>query len=304
MKNLKLILFLMFTFFYLGIMQAIASDPGSSALTILETPIGTRTYSMGDTGVSIADDSEAVYINPAGLLQLKASEFGGVYYNGFCDTMFIAAQYAHPFLKDSGTIGFSIISMNSGEIDLNYSTGLTERLDGESTMVFSGSYAYQILRKIKMGVNLKIINSKFLENNSTTAAAGDIGILTDFLDEKVNAGLVINNIGSKAKYLNVSHSLPVGIKFGASTELNIKEQYPLLLAFQLNRLSDNRFIFNFGTEFEPFTGSALRAGYQIGEDTSLFTFGMGVKVKDYKIDYAISPQEISTTHRISFMIKM
>src|SRR5262245_51211520 len=72
---------------------------------------------MANAFCALADDVYSAYYNPAGLVQIKRSEFTAFYsrlYAGLSDNSTIARSYvgyAHP-LKKYGTVGFSFLSLD------------------------------------------------------------------------------------------------------------------------------------------------------------------------------------------------
>src|SRR5687767_14173908 len=74
-----------------------------------ELPTGGRQAGLGHAFTAIADDVYAAYYNPAGLVQIKRSEFTAYYaklYSGLSDNSSIARSYvayAHP-LRRYGTV--------------------------------------------------------------------------------------------------------------------------------------------------------------------------------------------------------
>lgn len=107
---------------------------------------------MGNAFTALADDVYSAYYNPAGLVQVKRSEFTAYYsrlYAGLSDNSSIGRSYiayAHP-LKKYGTLGFSYLSLDlSG-------------LYSESVMAVH--YAQAVKTKWNLGGSLKFLRKSF-----------------------------------------------------------------------------------------------------------------------------------------------
>lgn len=66
-----------------------------------------------------------------------------------------------------------------------------------------------------MGTNLKILNSRLVDEISTISFAIDAGISYKIFD-KLNTGISIQNLGGKIKYSREGDNLPLTIRLGAS----------------------------------------------------------------------------------------
>jgi hypothetical protein len=117
-----------------------------------ELPTGGRQAGMGTAFTALADDVYSAYYNPAGLVQVKRSEFTAFYsklYSGLSDGSNIARSYvayAHP-LRKHGTLGFSFLNLDlSG-------------LYSETTMAVH--YAHALRERWNLGGSLKLLKKSF-----------------------------------------------------------------------------------------------------------------------------------------------
>ena len=103
-----------------------AAEDGGRPGAFLDFGASARSLGMGKTFAGVADDSSAVYWNPAGLAQLKCQELGAMYAALYEQTNYSFASYARP-LERHGTIGIAIASLSSGDFklrdDFNYDKG-------------------------------------------------------------------------------------------------------------------------------------------------------------------------------------
>ena len=117
-----------------------------------ELPTGGRQAGLGNSFTALADDVYSAYYNPAGLVQIKRSEFTAYYsklYAGLSDGSSIGRSYvayAHP-LRKYGTVGVSFLNLDlSG-------------LYSESVMAVH--YAHAVKTKWNLGGSIKFLKKSF-----------------------------------------------------------------------------------------------------------------------------------------------
>jgi hypothetical protein len=154
---------------------------------------------------------------------------------------------------------------------------------------------------------LKYISSK-IENESASAVAVDIGGMYRLMENRLSCGLVLQNIGTKMKYISEEDPLPFNIKAGGS--YSIKDNWKGVLDINMPR--DNEVIMGLGTEYMHEINKELSAAGRLGYNTrnkdtggtNGFSVGMGVVYNAYGIDYAFAPfGDLGATHRISLSMK-
>ena len=77
--------------------------------------------------------------------------------------------------------------------------------------MFIISYAKEFFG-VNLGGNIKYISSKLL--NTATAICIDLGIIKNYIDNKLSLGIIVYNLGTKIKYYAEEENLPTGIKLG------------------------------------------------------------------------------------------
>jgi hypothetical protein len=163
-------------------------------------------------------------------------------------------------------------------------------------------------------VSAKFIYSSIAGYNST-GIAGDLGILYTVPESRFTFGASIRNIGAQlTSYISTKEDLPLDVIVGASV---VPRGLPLLLNLNFHKLNEDvdtfadRFkSFSVGGEFTLSKVMLFRFGYnneqrkelKIGTSAGLagFSGGLGLTVKNYKVDYALSSLgKIGSLHRIS-----
>ncbi len=282
------------------------NDKGTSAGEFLKLGAGARAAGMGEAYSAAADKADAIYWNPAGLIQIKnrsaifthASLFEGISYE------FIG--YGQK-LKNAGAFGIGIQYLSAGTIKETDSSGF-ETGSSFSPKDISIAAAYsRLIGEFSFGISGKYIRSKIIKTASTFAA--DMGILSPELSQKkMRLSFVIQNLGGKLKFDQKSDPLPFNIKMGSA--ISLKENW--IGAMDINFPRDNKPYLALGTEYWisyddnwNFAGrlgfNSKTAGDIVG--FSGFSFGLGTKFKQIELDYALLPfGSLGLTHRISLGI--
>ena len=159
----------------------------------------------------------------------------------------------------------------------------------------------EVLKDLKVGVNLKIINQS-IENEKTLGFSFDIGTLYTIYG--VNVGATLQNLGPKMRYIETFETLPCNIKLGASYKLFDKS---LTFAVDINKpLYEVPLSMNIGAEYWFKNILSGRIGYTKDlkmESNVGLSFGGGFKYDMYQIDYAFVPfGDLGNSHRVSLSV--
>lgn len=279
---------------------------GTTTATFLKLGVGARASALGETFVAVADDATAPYWNPAGLMQLKKEEVFTMYNKHFQGINHGFLSYARPIDKGKAAFGLSIIGLVVDDIEVRKGDSETPDRISKSTD-FAGmlSYATKVVKDINVGLNVKLIQSKMIDEKSKIAFVGDIGMLIE--KDDLRLGLAYTNLGGKLKYKNSSYEETIHQNLKAGVALTALKKH-LLLTFDANIPNDNIIHYHAGAEF-LLGGIALRAGYLTGpKDKNLgkkFTAGLGLKLSNIFLDYAFVPYgDLGDTHRVSLGFRM
>jgi len=284
-------------------------DIGVCTAQFLKIGQGPRVIGMGGAGVAIADDVNATYWNPAGLVQLELREAIAARTSWFEDikTNYLAySQPLQPINKMKRAMGVGIILLNVGGIDGRDNTGIKTTTLEADNLAFSLSYALELHPKIDCGFNLKAIKQD-LGGYKGTGLVVDVGILSNYT-KKVSLGLNIQNIGPKLKTAEVKNDLPLNIKLGACYKPELFGE-GTLLALDIDLPKDNEVDFHAGVEYWLTQSLGLRLGY---DKQAGYTTGIGFKSQGegyfqgivVQLDYGfISHENFDNSHRFSLMTK-
>lgn len=238
--------------------------------------IGAKPISMGGAFTSLANNSNAVYYNPAGISQLPFREVS-IFYS------------PAPFgLKElaNGSVNF-VEPTKFGAFGLSAKTyGFELYKEITATLTYANNYN----RKIYYGANINYYNLKIQNYGSASAVGIDIGAmayLTDFLRWGFTAfNLNRPSIGTQNDKLPQVYR--TGLSLQPRTDLN----------FVLDVENDTRYTASVkaGIEYTMYDMINLRAG--IGTEPTKFSGGVGFCYSLFEIDYGFyNHQDLGLTHQ-------
>ena len=301
----RLLAFLLLSFMFShGLYAAFSKDDaGTSGAQFLKLGAGARATAMGNAFAGVSDDSTAVYWNPAGLNQVKKTSISVAHNIMFEDIYYDWASCARPF--EFGTLGIGIQYLSYGSIVERDATELEIGSFKPNDLAVTVGYAREF-GKVMAGVNAKYISSKIKE--TATAFAFDVGGMYKLMDKKLSVAAVVQNLGTKLKYVDDKEKLPLNIKIGGA--YNIFNYWSA--ALDLNFPVDNQMNACLGTEYKYKIGDEISAFGRLGYTTETkdvgglngVTGGVGGEYKNYSLDYAFVPfGDLGNTHRVSLGVK-
>jgi hypothetical protein len=273
--------------------------------------VGARALGMGRAYVGMAEDADALFINPAGLARSGNAKLSTMYSSLMNDVSYSLIGGVYPYGEKSA-IGVGIINAHTGEIPLTSTTGASSGTGqwGNSVMFISaGTYlnslpAFKNLdRDVLVGGSFKYYSVNGSGANDVTDladAAGsgysaDLGIIypaTEYLTLGLNYQNVLASKITRTSGMN--ESIPSNLKIGAKITLIGREG-------QSYTVHDTRRLYmnadydinsdklgsgsHLGLEFWPVANLALRAGL----DGSNPTAGVGIRTGGFEFNYAYHP---------------
>jgi len=285
---------------------AYASGAGTTAAPFLKAAMSPRAVALAGAFSALADDSGAVFVNPAGLAQSDKREAALDFSTYLQDAKMGNLSYSG--MVGENRFGFGATFMTVGGIakTLNDASGAVPELGtfDASDMAVTLAYASKdiapdLMPRLDGGLAVKFIRSG-IDNKTAFAVAVDAGAMYR-ATEKVRLSMVIQNLGTKMKFVDESDPLPLNLRAGALFKATEK----LNVALEINEyLQDEKFYPSAGVEYWFRDALALRAGYKFGYDTSNLgstvglSLGFGVKVQGLGVDYAFLPfGDLGSIHR-------
>ena len=263
--------------------------------------LGARAMGMGGAFTGLADDVNAIVVNPAGLTSInressliatrvstdrQSSFIGGVENTPIGN--FGIAYLSSTDQASIGSLDFSeftsenVVSYSSQTVYLSYANELNKVIRGPSSL---GVLSY--------GVNLKLSSRKFNTSQGLAQDAGtnvDVDLATMFRpNDNLAFGMSVQNMMG-GEMANQSGGLTAsdgqaGVLLGASGKLL---DGGLVWSADLEEI---------GCEWRPSEGLALR----LGRNSESVTSGLGVNYRGFSVDYACVQNE-GLVHYVSIAI--
>ncbi|MEK7275249.1 MAG: PorV/PorQ family protein [Candidatus Desantisbacteria bacterium] len=183
----------------------------TTAMPFLKIGMGVRASAMGKAFCAVADDSSAVYYNPAGLGQIKRGQISLEHTRWFEDVGYTCVSGVYP-LKTMSIGGFANMlltdEMQTTTEAQPQGTGETFReIDG----IFGVSCGINLTDHISVGATGKICSQR-IGDKGAVGFANDMGFLCK--TKHVGLGLALQNIGTDIKFIDKGFALPVTIRTG------------------------------------------------------------------------------------------
>jgi hypothetical protein len=266
----------------------------SEAASWLDLAYSARIEGMGEAYVAVADDVNALGVNPAGLGKLNEAQIS-LTHDSYVQGADIE-QAMGSFALGPGNVALGLTYGNFGNVQEYTVTG--------GVPLAGGTYQ-PIIWKMDLGYGLTLIpdlyaglSGKFLIDDTTltqeTGFAGDAGLLWTPKDSGLGFGLSALNVGSLS-----GESLPTEMRGGVSYKFDVKNEgndhQTLLVSLDaLARFVDitsNREAIGF--EYHYHDHLFLRLGQQLMDTTGLsgwsgLSVGAGLKIDKIQIDYAFA----------------
>jgi hypothetical protein len=290
-----------------------ASAGTNTVFDFLRSDVGARAAGMAGSFVTVMNDPNALFYNPASLNTLNVPRGSAGFFKHLLDINAGYVSYSQS-LGDIGYAGAGILYTNYGSFTETDDAGNTLGSFSASDFAIDLGYANALDVNLYYGASVKFIYSS-IAGYKSTGLAGDLGVLFVLPENRITLGASLRNIGAQiSSYINTKEKLPLDLTVGGSI---VPKGLPLLLNVNFHRLNDDvktigdRFrAFSIGGEFTLSRVLLARFGYdnaarkdlQLGTTTGLagFSAGIGVNVSQYRLDYAISALgSIGNLHRIS-----
>jgi hypothetical protein len=300
----------------IGILASVLAIQFSTAqdgtYDFLRTDVSARSAALNGSFVSMTDDPNVLFYNPASLGTISSTKVSVSYLKHLLDVNSGTLSYARPIGQAGSTIGAGVTYIDYGSFTETDASMNVLGSFGAQELAFVAGIATRYGERVLVGVNAKFIYSS-IADYSSTALALDLGVLYEVPEQGITIGGSILSLGKQLKtYAGVSESLPLDVKIGITKR---PEHLPVLLNLnfhRLNQVSDkffNRFAsFSFGAEFLMSESFRLRAGYNNDQHKDMklgtsagfagFSMGGGLVLKDYQIDYAFNSRRCRMPSRI------
>ncbi len=304
---------------------------GKSVYQFLNLAQSPRQAALGGKTVTVVDyDVNQAFYNPATINEKMHNRLSANYGSYYGEVSYGTAAYAYTYDRHLQTFHAGISYINYGTFEGRDELGnLTSDFTGSEAALSLG-YAYNLpWTDMYVGANAKLISST-LESYNSWGAAVDLGFLYVDVDNDINYGLTVRNLGFQIKpYQDTNEKLPLAIDAGISQlmlnvpirwhvtlenlqQWNIAFSNPNRAEGSLDGTSKEEKVSFFnnalrhvilGAELFPEKGFNLRLGYNFrrGEELRIvdkrnfsgISVGFGIRFGKVKFDYSYSRYTIA-----------
>lgn len=288
----------------------------NSTFSFLRSDVGARAAALGGSFVTMTDDPNSIFYNPAGLGTLTGTKVSFGFFKHLMDINSGYASYGKN-IPNLGFVGLGVVYINYGEFKQTGDEGQDLGTFSAGEFAFAAGYGGELNPGLNYGANAKFIYSSIAGYHSSGMAL-DFGLQYSAVPNRLIVGASLLNLGTQLDpYITTREDLPLDLRVGMSV---YPEHLPACIMLSFNKLnesqenfSDHVKAFSVGIEFTASPNVSLRFGYNnenrqdfmIGQSAGFagLSVGIGITNDMYRIDYALSSYgSIGELHRISLAL--
>ena len=265
---MKIVLRLMMISMLFGVIANVTYAQGEAAVPFLLLAPDSRAGGIGESGGGLADNSAAIFWNPAGIAFLTGTEISITHSNWLpqfnLDLFYDYLTYREYFEELSGSVTASITYMNFGEFvytgpDSPDPLGTFRSFDAALTL----GYATKLSSDWGIGFNFRLIHSRLsskqvgIEEGEGVATSVSFDVATmwrpetfvlPLIDEdvggKFSIGVNLSNLGPKIYYIDQAQAdpIPTNFRLGFAFKVIDDEFNSLIYTLDFSKLLVNRSI--------------------------------------------------------------
>jgi len=329
MQNKSLILILLIVLMVTVTPGETFAPVGTVVGQFMEIGMGAKGAAMGEAYTTGASGAEAVFWNPAGLVDGGNNQLFVSQTQWPADMAFGGAALSMTF-GNLGTFAISSVYLMTDDMEITSldAPNGTGDFFSLSNYTLGLSYARYLTDRVSVGLTGKLVREEYLDHGYS-AWSLDLGSIYRTGFHGLKLGMSIMHFGPEIRfsgdYIDYSdqqsylpdpqvpkefetYSLPVMFRFGTSIDLMNKMDHRLTAAGEMNHPNNNVEQYNLGVEYAFRERVTLRSGYKFASDEGGLTLGAGLRmaVMDWTtlcIDYAYSDLGLLTnSHRFSLGI--
>ena len=240
----------------------IINAQGEAAVPFLQLAPDSRAGGIGESGAGLADNSAAIFWNPAGLAFQTGSEVSITHSNWLpafkLDLFYDYFTFKQYFEELNGTVSGSITYMNFGEFirtgpDSPEELGRFKSFDAALTL----GYATKVSNDWGLGFNFRLIHSRLSDKPTAeekgsgvaTSVSFDIAamwrpekLVIPLVDEniggKLSIGFNLSNLGPKIYYIDQAQAdpIPTSLRLGFAYKILDDEYNSLIYTLDFSKL--------------------------------------------------------------------
>ena len=260
--------------------------------------LGARALGMSGAYVAVAENSDTIFSNPAGLGEVDTFQFTSMSGKLLEEINYLLLGTAYP-LGNQSALGVGYVGSFISGIEIRNAQNIFSRFANFGSSVGILSLGKKFGEKTSLGISLKYyaIDASEINEGDGCGWNVDLGILQRDLGW-VSLGLVGQNLWSSSyiQYQNGEREeLPLTFKLGAKMYLlGSGYRAALFSPLEFNFIAEGEWSFKkiknsilrYGAEFSPLPFFTLRAGII---DQNLSTYGISLKLAGLSFHYAYQP---------------
>ncbi len=260
--------------------------PASLAMPLENSLNSARGAAMGSAFVAIANDSAALFWNPAGLGMVDSMELG-FHHNSWLTGILQETAIFNIPAEEFGGFGLALSYVNYGSFEGRDDNGLLSDSYSANMVFLDLGWGNELMPGLYGGAAVKGTNQN-LANIQYGDVSADVGVIWKGI-KRLSLGATVSNLSPGVN----GYAKSASVDLGAAYNLFLgKKNPPLLLALSTQLVPGGVNKMHGGVEYVVMRIMALRGGFQNSltdnqiEGISGLTFGFGIIYKNFNIDYA------------------
>ena len=272
---------------------------GATSGLLFKQPFGARPFALGQAYAALGDDIFALSYNPASLSRLRESQAATQFTQSIADARMGYLGVASP-LSPNQALGLSVKYLDLGKAEIFDGNGnsvrtVTAQREYEAQLGYAHSFSLN-RGILHLGTAGKILQSAIADEARGGAYAADFGALYEIprRNDSLLMGLAVSNLGTRVKYTgglasgSEADPLPLTTRFALGYVRDVFASDRVALGAEIDRVFyDDTMTQGLGIEYDYHRFCALRLGYRAGQDSGGLSMGVGLRVKDLSVDYAL-----------------
>ncbi len=274
---------------------------GSTYLDVFAIGVGAGPSAMAAyTGVP--GDIWSLTYNPAGLANIDRQKLGVSQIEWLEDTSYSYLGVGLPRGDGGLAMGLAYFNLGGVEVFDEFGTDLNESAEAYN-FGFVGGYGFDVpnVCGLSAGISGQVVQANF-DEDTATAIGLNLGMLYGMMDDQLNLGVVVKNIGTEFKFEGDEDGQTVTFAGGVSYA-TVPDQIAnvgVMIGVDAIMPQDQDVQLGVGGEVWIYEMLALRAGYKTGSEMGNLSYGAGFAYSDFQLDYTYADYEdLEATHRIS-----
>lgn len=229
-----------------------------SAVPFLRITPDARAGAMGDVGIAVSTDANALHFNTSKLAFAEENAGVSATYTPWLralglNDMYLAYATGFAKINNRQAVGLGVRFFSLGDITFTDDNGTVTGTGSPSELEANVGFAQKLTEKLSVGINAKYIYSNLASGVDVQGARAKVGnaFATDISlsyrtkikkgggrKDYFSFGLAATNVGSKISYTNSFNRdyLPANLGIGTAYQFNINEYNSFTVALDVNKM--------------------------------------------------------------------